>query len=68
MLPGDELAFALVAVYMGLETMTRLSGGDTKRLRNLFLHAESIAGMINSLGQPRKGARRSGRPQSVVLE
>lgn len=68
MVSPADLAFAMVALYLGLETMTRLTGGDPRRVRKLFSSAQRGAAIVEPLlGGRRRGAA-ARAPAPVVLE
>jgi len=64
----EDVAFAMVALYLGLETMTRLTGGDRGRVRVLFASAQRGAAIIEPLLGGRRTSKASRKPRPVVLE
>jgi AcrR family transcriptional regulator len=48
-LPVRDVAYAIVALYLGLEMLTHLDGDRTRALR-LFDRAKSLAGLLDALG------------------
>ena len=54
-LPPSDVAYAIVALYLGLEMLTHLDG-DRFRALGLFAHAKNLAGLLEALmptgGQP----------------
>ncbi len=50
-LPPGDVAYAIVALYLGLEMLTHLDGDRTRAL-GLFAHARSLAGLLDALGPP----------------
>jgi AcrR family transcriptional regulator len=48
--PGD-VAYAIVALYLGLEMLTHLDG-DRARALSLFAHAKNLAGLLEALVAP----------------
>jgi AcrR family transcriptional regulator len=46
--PAPELAFAVIALYLGLETLSHLDG-DRSRAEGLFAAAELAAGLFDTL-------------------
>ena len=44
-----DLTFGMVSLYTGLETMTRLTGGDPARIVSLFQTAERVARTVGPL-------------------
>jgi AcrR family transcriptional regulator len=47
-LPSGDLAYAVVALYLGLEMLTHLDGERTRAL-GLFAHAKILAGLLEGL-------------------
>ena len=52
-LPGEEVAYGIVALYLGLEMLTHLDGDPTRAL-GLFSHAKTMAALLEALSAPRK--------------
>jgi AcrR family transcriptional regulator len=52
-LPGEDVAYAVVALYLGLEMLTHLDGDPTRALR-LFVHAKTMASLLEALSPPPK--------------
>ena len=50
-LPPGDVAYAIVALYLGLEMLTHLDG-DPARALGLFAHARNLAGLLEALGPP----------------
>jgi AcrR family transcriptional regulator len=50
-LPVRDVAYGIVALYLGLEMLTHLNG-DRTRAFGLFDHAKSLAGLLEALGSP----------------
>ncbi len=50
-LPPGDVAYAIVALYLGLEMLTHLDGDRTRAL-GLFAHARSLAGLLEARGPP----------------
>jgi len=48
LLPPGDVAYAIVALYLGLEMLTHLDG-DRARALGLFAHARSLAGLLQAL-------------------
>ena len=48
-LPPADVAYAIVALYLGLEMLTHLDG-DRARALALFAHAKNLAGLLEALG------------------
>ncbi|MGO8824808.1 MAG: TetR/AcrR family transcriptional regulator [Acidimicrobiales bacterium] len=51
LLPVRDVAYAIVALYLGLEMLTHLDG-DRSRALGLFGHAKNLAGLLDALGSP----------------
>ena len=49
LLPPGDLAYAIVALYLGLEMLSHLDG-DRARALGLFAHAQRLAGLLQALG------------------
>lgn len=49
LLPPGDVAYAIVALYLGLEMLTHLDG-DRARALGLFAHARNLAGLLEALG------------------
>lgn len=47
-LPPGDMAYAIVALYLGLEMLSHLDG-DRARPLGLFAHAKSLAGLLEAL-------------------
>ena len=47
-LPAGDVAYAIVALYLGLEMLTQLDG-DQARALGLFGHAKDLAGLLEAL-------------------
>jgi AcrR family transcriptional regulator len=56
-LPSDDVAYGIVALYLGLEMLSHLDGDRAPALA-LFAHAQQLAGLFSMLGgaEPRKDA------------
>lgn len=50
MLPSKDVAYGLVALYLGLEMLAHLEGDPAPAL-SLFAHAKQLAGLLEKLGQ-----------------
>ena len=50
-LPADDVAYGIVALYLGLEMLTHLEGDRTRAL-GLFAHAKNLAGLLQALSPP----------------
>jgi AcrR family transcriptional regulator len=50
-LPPGDVAYAIVALYLGLEMLTHLDG-DRARALGLFAHAKNLAGLLEALMPP----------------
>ena len=50
-LPVRDVAYGIVALYLGLEMLTHLNGDRTQAL-GLFEHAKNLAGLLEALGSP----------------
>ena len=50
-LPPGDVAYAVVALYLGLEMLTHLDG-DRARALGLFAHAKNLAGLLETLAAP----------------
>ncbi len=48
-IPSDQLAYAIVALYLGFEMLTQLDG-DRDRALALFEHAKQLATIVEALG------------------
>ena len=48
LLPPGDVAYAIVALYLGLEMLTHLDG-DRARALGLFAHARNMAGLLEAL-------------------
>ena len=55
-LPPGDVAYAIVALYLGLEMLTHLDG-DPARALGLFAHARSLAGLLEALDRADRPAR-----------
>ena len=61
-LPASDVAYGIVALYLGLEMLSHLEGDRTPAMA-LFAHAAQIAGLLSALsgvpptGQPTKDAK-----------
>jgi AcrR family transcriptional regulator len=53
LLPSDDVAFAIVALFLGLELMTHLEGDRSRALR-LFEWGAVLAGFLGALAPPGK--------------
>jgi AcrR family transcriptional regulator len=51
LLPSKDAAYAMVALYLGLEMLTHLDGDSAPALK-LFSHAKQLAGLLEALGSP----------------
>lgn len=49
--PAQDIAYGIVALYLGLEMLTHLSG-DRARALGLFTHAKNLAGLLETLSKP----------------
>jgi AcrR family transcriptional regulator len=61
-----DLAVSVIALYLGLDTVARLSG-ETTTAETLFAAGARVAPLLGSLGAPR-ASRRGGAPTRVDLE
>jgi AcrR family transcriptional regulator len=50
-LPPGDVAYGIVALYLGLEMLTHLDG-DRSRALGLFAHAKNLAGLLQALAPP----------------
>jgi hypothetical protein len=50
-IPADDVAYAVVALYLGLEMLSHLNG-DRAPAVALFSHAKNLAGLLAALGGP----------------
>jgi AcrR family transcriptional regulator len=50
-LPAQDVAYGIVALYLGLEMLTHLDGDPTRAL-GLFSHAKNLAGLLEVLSPP----------------
>jgi AcrR family transcriptional regulator len=50
-LPISDVAYGIVALYLGLEMLTHLNRDRTQAL-GLFDHAKNLAGLLEALGSP----------------
>ncbi len=50
-MPVRDVAYGIVALYLGLEMLTHLNGDRTQAL-GLFDHAKNLAGLLEALGSP----------------
>ena len=50
-LPPGDVAYAIVALYLGLEMLTQLEG-DRARALALFGHAKNLAALLEALAPP----------------
>src|ERR1700722_2009697 len=50
-LPPDDVAYAIVALYLGLEMLTHLDG-DRSRALGLFAHAKNLASLLEAVAPP----------------
>ena len=50
-LPAGDVAYGIVALYLGLEMLTHLDG-DRARALGLFAHAKNLAGLLEALAPP----------------
>jgi AcrR family transcriptional regulator len=55
-LPPGDVAYAIVALYLGLEMLTHLDGDPTRAL-GLFAHAKNLAGLFEALIPPAAAGR-----------
>ena len=53
-LPPGDLAYGIVALYLGLEMLTHLDG-DSGRALGLFAHAKNLAALLEALSPPAAG-------------
>jgi len=51
LLPSRDVAYGMVALYLGLEMLTHLDGDPAPAL-TLFAHARQLAGLLEALGSP----------------
>jgi AcrR family transcriptional regulator len=51
LLPPGDVAYGIVALYLGLEMLTHLDG-DRGRALGLFAHAKNLAGLLEALAPP----------------
>lgn len=51
LLPLRDVAYGVVALYLGLEMLTHLDGNPSRALA-LFDHAKSLTGLLDALGSP----------------
>jgi AcrR family transcriptional regulator len=66
-LDTDDLAFALIALYLGSEQVSRLQG-DSRRIDSLFAAARRVAPMVDEmLGKPTP-RRRDAKTKRVPVE
>jgi hypothetical protein len=49
--PAGDVAYAVVALYLGLEMLSHLDG-DTQPALNLFAHAKQLASLFESMTTP----------------
>jgi AcrR family transcriptional regulator len=49
--PPHDVAYGIVALYLGLEMLTHLDG-DRARALDLFAHAKNLAGLMEALAAP----------------
>ena len=61
LVPADEVAYAIVALYLGMEMLTELDG-DRGPADALFARIGTVAGLLSMAGVPGM----SGRPRVVV--
>jgi AcrR family transcriptional regulator len=67
--PARDLAFGMVALYLGLETMTRLRGCDQSRVASLFDTGERLVEAVTRLlGQRQRGTPGVRRVRKVKVE
>ncbi len=59
--PPDDLAFAVVALYLGLELLTHLDGDRTRALA-LFEHGTRLAALLEGLGGAAAPTKKGPRP------
>jgi hypothetical protein len=50
-LPPGDVAYAIVALYLGLEMLTHLDG-DRSRALGLFAHAKNLAALLEAVAPP----------------
>jgi hypothetical protein len=50
-LPPGDVAYAIVALYLGLEMLTHLDG-DRSRALGLFAHAKNLASLLEAVAPP----------------
>jgi hypothetical protein len=50
-LPPGDAAYAIVALYLGLEMLTHLDG-DRSRALGLFAHAKNLAALLEAMATP----------------
>ena len=55
-LPAGDVAYAIVALYLGLEMLTHLDGDPTRAL-GLFAHAKNLAGLLETFAPPAASER-----------
>ena len=51
LLPTKDVAYAMVALYLGLDMLAHLDGDPAPAL-SLFSHAKQLAGLLEALGSP----------------
>ena len=51
-MPSADIAYAVVALYLGLEMLSHLDGDRAPALA-LFAHAKQLAGLFGALPVPR---------------
>jgi AcrR family transcriptional regulator len=54
--PVQDIAYGIVALYLGLEMLTNLAGDRTPTL-NLFAHGKNLAGILEALSPSLSGAQ-----------
>jgi hypothetical protein len=52
-LPATDVAYGIVALYLGLEMLSHLDGDQAPAL-NLFSHARVLAGFFDTLSAPKR--------------
>jgi AcrR family transcriptional regulator len=55
-LPPGDVAYAIVALYLGLEMLTHLDG-DRSRALGLFAHAKNLAGLLEAVAPASSGGQ-----------
>jgi hypothetical protein len=53
LVPSADVAYGIVALYLGLEMLTHLSNNRTPALK-LFSHAKELSVLLGSIAPPRQ--------------